>query len=247
MHHVYGCRSSSQLATRLSSPIHRSHIESKPPNHRRQLLMEPSRDALGRRCPNHCTRMVPRQRTRPWPCRRPFWKRITKREAANNISMPAGTYGNFPGENGRVNYSEGLMVGYRYYTTRRIPTLFPFGHGLTYTSFSYADLYTSSLSTSNILELPSTLHLSLNVTNTGTYTAHETVQLYVSPPPATVVFRHPLELQGFQKVRGLKPEETRKVLSTLDRYAVSYYDDARKEWVAEAGEDRVAIRARWRI
>lgn len=125
MHHVYGCRSSSQLATRLSSPIHRSHIESKPPNHRRQLLMEPSRDALGRRCPNHCTRMVPRQRTRPWPCRCPFWKRITKREAANNISMPAGTYGNFPGENGRVNYSEGLMVGYRYYTTRRIPTLFP--------------------------------------------------------------------------------------------------------------------------
>ena len=132
-------------------------------------------------------------------------------------------------------------MGYRHYTTRLLPTLFPFGHGLSYTTFAYSDL--SFNSTPGVLSPPAKLKFTVRVENTGSYTASEVIQVYVSPPVTTAVFRPALELQAFQKVQNLRPGESREVRFELDKYAVSYWDDAQQKWVAEAGEYGVHVAA----
>jgi len=146
-------------------------------------------------------------------------------------------YLNYPGENGRVVYGEGLFVGYRYYDRKRIAPLFPFGHGLSYTTFAYDNLRLSA----GTLTPSETLTVTVDVTNTGTRAGQEVVQLYVRDPRSTLA-RPEKELKGFAKV-ALSPGETRAVSLTLDMRALAYYDDARAAWVAEAGEFEALVGA----
>jgi beta-glucosidase len=142
---------------------------------------------------------------------------------------------NYPGENGRVRYGEGIFVGYRYYDKKQIEPLFPFGHGLSYTSFEYADL---RLSTDSIAP-GGDLTVSIDVRNTGARAGQEVVQLYVRDPQARLM-RPPKELKGFRKV-SLQPGETRRVSLTLDMRALAYFDDAAAAWVAEGGTFEVLV------
>src|SRR6266571_4492121 len=146
-------------------------------------------------------------------------------------------YLNFPGENGKVYYGEGLFVGYRYYDKKKIAPLFPFGFGLSYTTFDYGPL---SLSTQQIGP-DDTLQVSVEITNTGQRTGKEVVQLYVRDQQASLQ-RPEKELKAFAKVQ-LEPGERRTVTLSLARDALAYYDDLAHEWVAEAGEFEVLVGA----
>ncbi|MBE7555683.1 MAG: glycoside hydrolase family 3 C-terminal domain-containing protein [Anaerolineales bacterium] len=142
---------------------------------------------------------------------------------------------NYPGENGRVRYGEGIFVGYRYYDKKRVEPLFPFGFGLSYTSFAYANLRLSA----EAITPDSQLTVHVDVTNTGPRPGQEVVQLYVHDVTARLT-RPPKELKGFAKV-ALAPGQTKTVTLTLDRQALAYWDDAQQAWVAEAGEFEVLL------
>jgi beta-glucosidase len=130
---------------------------------------------------------------------------------------------NFPGANDHVLYGERIFVGYRYYETVGVPVRYPFGHGLSYTTFDYADLLVTRASAR------------LTVTNTGTRPGREVVQAYVSAPDAA---RPRRELRGFATL-DLAPGESRTVEVPLDARSFSKWDDA--GWVEIAGEHRVEI------
>lgn len=142
---------------------------------------------------------------------------------------------NYPGENGRVRYGEGIFVGYRYYDKKRVEPLFPFGFGLSYTSFAYANLRLSA----EAITPDGQLTVTVDVTNTGRRPGQEVVQLYLHDVSASLT-RPPKELKAFAKV-ALAPGETKTVTLTLDRQALAYWDDAQQAWVAEAGEFEVLV------
>jgi beta-glucosidase len=144
-------------------------------------------------------------------------------------------YINYPGENGRVRYGEGIFVGYRYYEKKRVAPLFPFGFGLSYTSFAYANLRLSA----DTIAPGDRLTVSIDVTNTGQRAGQEVVQLYVRDVAARVA-RPEKELKGFAKV-ALAPGETKTVTLTLDQAALAFWDDAKHAWVAEAGVFEVLV------
>ena len=144
-------------------------------------------------------------------------------------------YLNYPGENGQVLYGEGLFVGYRYYDKRDIAPLFPFGYGLSYTTFAYRNLQLSKPKFS----AGETIGFSVDVENTGSRAGKEIVQVYVRDTQSRLV-RPEKELQAFAKVM-LEPGETKTVEFTLDQEALSYYDPASKRWVAESGEFQVLV------
>ncbi len=146
-------------------------------------------------------------------------------------------YLNFPGENGKVYYGEGLFVGYRYYDKKHIAPLFPFGFGLSYTTFSYSPL---RLSVQEI-NPDDTLQVSVDVTNTGLRAGKEVVQLYVRDKQARLQ-RPDKELKAFAKVH-LEPGECKTVTLSIGRSALAYYDDLAHKWVAEAGEFEVLVGA----
>jgi beta-glucosidase len=137
---------------------------------------------------------------------------------------------NYPGDNGHVRYGEGLFVGYRYYEKKDVPTLFPFGFGLSYTQFAYSNLRLSA----EAMRADETLTVSIDVSNTGPRAGQEVVQLYVRDVVASLT-RPPKELKGFAKV-ALEPGETKTVTLSLDKAALSFWDDAKHAWVAEPGE-----------
>ena len=110
-------------------------------------------------------------------------------------------YLDFPGEHSHVRYGEGLFVGYRWYDARDLEVSFPFGHGLSYTTFAYSDAAVSSDATASTVRV--------TVTNTGDRAGAEVVQVYTSLPGSAVV-RAPRELKGFAKV-ALEAGETREV------------------------------------
>lgn len=146
-------------------------------------------------------------------------------------------YINFPGENGKVYYGEGIYVGYRYYDKREIEPLFPFGHGLSYTSFTYDNVRLNKDSFYGDEEIA----VSVDITNNGTVAGQETVQLYLRDLESRL--ERPLkELKAFAKV-GLNAGETKTVTLTLTHQSLSYYDPAQSEWVAEAGEFEVLVGA----
>lgn len=139
------------------------------------------------------------------------------------------SYINFPGENGRVLYGERLFVGYRYYDKKGIATLFPFGFGLSYTTFEYGKLQLSATG----IGPDETLMVSLDVTNTGSRRGQEVVQLYVRDVEARLQ-RPQKELKAFAKV-ALEPGERTTVTLPLTRESLAYFDDRAGEWIAEAG------------
>ncbi|GJM75888.1 hypothetical protein HMSSN036_81040 [Paenibacillus macerans] len=129
----------------------------------------------------------------------------------------------------------GHFVGYRYYDTKRVEPLFPFGHGLSYTTFEYSDL---KLDKSRIRD-DEKVAVSLQVTNTGDRAGKEIVQLYVRDVESSVI-RPDKELKGFRKVE-LQPGETQTVVFELDKSAFAYYNTTLKDWHAESGEYRILI------
>jgi beta-glucosidase len=128
-----------------------------------------------------------------------------------------------------VKYQDKLMVGYRYWTTTGKHPLFPFGFGLSYTTFSFSNLQAPSTAASG-----STVMVSFDVTNTGSVAGAEVAQLYVSDPSAKAV-RPERELKGFQKV-SLAPGETRHVTLNLDERAFSYWDETAHKWTIDPGK-----------
>ncbi len=144
-------------------------------------------------------------------------------------------YLNFPGENGRVRYGEGLFIGYRYYDARQQEVLFPFGHGLSYTTFAYSQLRVSA----EKFNASDGLQVSVDVTNTGDVAGKEIVQLYVHDQESRLV-RPEKELKGFAKVT-LAPGETQTVTLELDTRAFAYYDPAYQQWITESGAFDILI------
>jgi beta-glucosidase len=146
-------------------------------------------------------------------------------------------YINYPGENGKVRYGEGIFVGYRYYDKKDIAPLFPFGHGLSYTKFKYSNL---KLSTKSITP-NDTLKVKVDVTNTGKTTGKEIVQVYVHDVKSTFA-RPEKELKAFAKVE-LKPNQKKTVTFTLNREAFWHFDTLKNTWNTESGEYEVWIGA----
>ena len=128
-----------------------------------------------------------------------------------------------------VNYGDGLLVGYRYWTTAGKHPLYPFGFGLSYTTFGFSKLEVPASATAS-----STVSVSFNVTNTGSVAGAEVAQLYVSDPSAKAA-RPERELKGFEKVR-LAPGETRRVTIGLDARAFSYWDETAHKWTIDPGK-----------
>ena len=128
-----------------------------------------------------------------------------------------------------MQYREGLYVGYRYYQTAGVPVAFPFGHGLSYTSFAYSDLKASADG------------VTLTVTNTGDRAGAEIVQLYVAKPDAKI-FRPAQELKGFAKV-PLRPGESRTVVIPLDDKAFRYWNTQTDRWEIEGGQYELRVGA----
>jgi beta-glucosidase len=149
----------------------------------------------------------------------------------------APAYHNWPGENLEVNYGEGLYIGYRHYERAKIEPLFPFGHGLSYTTFEYGR---PSLS-SKVLTPEGSIELIVAVSNVGEVTGSETVQVYVRDEKSRLP-RPEKELVAFEKVT-LEPDETRHLSMRLDKHAVGYYDTAIKRWIAEEGKFVVSVGA----
>jgi len=143
----------------------------------------------------------------------------------------------FPGGPATVEYRESIYVGYRYYDTVQQEVLFPFGFGLSYTTFEYSDL---QLSQDKISE-SDTLTVSFKVKNTGSVAGQEIVQLYVHDVKAST-FRPEKELKGFEKVE-LAPGEETAVSIQLDRRAFAFYNTAISDWTVEAGAFDILVGA----
>lgn len=141
----------------------------------------------------------------------------------------------FPGEPRQVVYGEGLFVGYRYFDSARVPVRFPFGYGLSYTSFAYGQ---ARLSAAAIQE-GEAVTLTVPVRNTGQRSGAEVVQVYVRRPGSALV-RPDKELRGFGKV-WLAAGETQEVSITLGARAFAYYDVESSAWQVEAGEFEVLV------
>ncbi|MGE5557148.1 MAG: glycoside hydrolase family 3 C-terminal domain-containing protein [Bacillota bacterium] len=135
---------------------------------------------------------------------------------------------NYPGAR-EVRYGEGIFVGYRYYDQKDVEPLFPFGFGLSYTTFEYSDVKAPA-----VVKTGEPVRVSVTVKNTGNAEGREVVQLYVHDRQSSLI-RPPKELKGFTKVR-LKPGESKPVEFVLDQRAFSFYDPHKKSWLVEPGE-----------
>jgi beta-glucosidase len=142
-------------------------------------------------------------------------------------------FNNYPGQRSVV-YGEGIFVGYRHYELRQIEPLFPFGHGLSYTTFEY-----SEWTMPEVVKRGENVKVYVKVKNTGKVAGKEVAQLYVSDKQASLQ-RPAKELKGFAKV-ALQPGEEKMISFELNERALAYYHPDRKAWVAEPGEFEVLI------
>ena len=147
------------------------------------------------------------------------------------------SYLNFPGDGRKVEYREGIFVGYRYYDKKEMDVLFPFGHGLSYTEFVYSDL---KIDKDRFTDEDSCT-VSVTITNTGDRFGKEAVQLYVQDVESTVP-RPVKELKGFEKI-ALDPGESKTVTFELGKRAWAYYDVEGHDWYTEEGDFRILIGA----
>lgn len=141
----------------------------------------------------------------------------------------------YGGEKDVAEYREGIFVGYRYYEKKKLDVLYPFGHGLSYTTFEYSNLRVSSKEIADT----DTLTVSVDVCNTGKVFGKEIVQLYVSDCASTVI-RPEKELKGFEKV-ALQPGEKKTVHFTLDKRAFAYWNIQIHDWHVEGGDFAILI------
>ena len=146
-------------------------------------------------------------------------------------------YGSFPGDSGVVRYGEGLLIGYRWYDTRRAPVSHPFGHGLSYTTFEHSDLAVRASGAG----AEASVEVSLTVTNTGSRAGAEVVQVYSAPQDAGV-FRPEQELVGFARVQ-LEPGASAPVSLVLSARDLGHWSPVHRRWVLESGRYEVRVGA----
>ncbi|MEV4736284.1 MULTISPECIES: glycoside hydrolase family 3 C-terminal domain-containing protein [unclassified Microbacterium] len=144
------------------------------------------------------------------------------------------SFGNFPGEFGHVRYGEGILVGYRWYDAKRLDVTFPFGHGLSYTAFSYGDAEVTVREDGDLV-------VRVDVTNTGGRDGREIVQVYAAPARSAVQ-RAPRELKAFSSV-ALAAGETRTVELVVRREDLAYWDVRVDRWIVEGGEYTIDVAA----
>jgi beta-glucosidase len=145
-----------------------------------------------------------------------------------------------PGPGGVAHYSEGVFVGYRHYDAKAIAPLFPFGHGLSYTSFAYKDLKISADHVSFESKPAATLSIDATVVNTGRVAGAEVVQLYVGLPSLEGVPQPPRQLKGFAKV-NLDPGKQARVHLVLDKRSLSYWDMKSHAWAVASGDYQIMV------
>lgn len=139
------------------------------------------------------------------------------------------------GEGDKTEYREGVFVGYRYYDKKDMNVLFPFGHGLSYTTFEYSNICVDK----NEMYDTDTLEVKVDICNTGKYQGKEVVQLYVEPQKGDII-RPVRELKGFEKI-DLKPNEKKTVTFKLDKRSFAYFNTDINNWSVETGKYSIAI------
>jgi beta-glucosidase len=144
---------------------------------------------------------------------------------------------NFPGGNGEVRYGEGIFIGYRYYDAKELPVQFPFGYGMSYTTFSYTNPKVSAVTFKD----KDGLTVSVDITNTGNVVGKEVVQIYMHDRKSELV-RPTKELKSFTKVE-LQPGETKTVTMSLDFRSFAYFHPGFQQWITENGEFDILIGA----
>ncbi|MFY9404588.1 MAG: fibronectin type III-like domain-contianing protein, partial [Defluviitoga tunisiensis] len=142
---------------------------------------------------------------------------------------------NFPGEGNKVEYREGVFVGYRYYDKKEIEPLFPFGYGLSYTTFEYTDIIVDKKEITD----KETIEVKVKVKNTGKVKGKEIVQLYIRDVESKVN-RPEKELKGFEKIE-LAPGEEKTVTFKLDKRSFAYYNTEIRDWYVESGEFEILV------
>ena len=151
----------------------------------------------------------------------------------NSLSqVPASTAAQWPGTNGTVQYSEGVDVGYRWYNSKGLTPLFPFGYGLSYTSFAFSNLHVGSLSAGGTATVTAT------VTNTGSRSGADVAQLYVTDPSASG--QPPLALQGFARV-NLQPGQSQTVSFPLTQQNLRYWNSSSNAWATSTGDYGISV------
>jgi beta-glucosidase len=150
--------------------------------------------------------------------------------------VPAHTARQFPGVNGKVHYSEGIDVGYRWYDARNLAPVFPFGYGLSYTRFGFSHLRIGPAGRDGGRH--GQVRVSARVTNTGAVAGSDVAQLYLDDPP--VAGEPPRQLKGFQRVE-LQPGQSTEVSFVLDQHDLSYWKQSANGWVIPHGVFRVFV------
>ncbi|MEV6924508.1 discoidin domain-containing protein [Dactylosporangium sp. NPDC051485] len=150
---------------------------------------------------------------------------------ASLSNSPTSTAAQWPGVNGQVQYSEGMNIGYRWYDAKNVAPLFPFGFGLSYTTFGFSNLQVGAISGNSAT-------VTATVTNTGSRAGTEVAQLYVGHPAANG--EPPHQLQGFQRVT-LNPGASATVTFTLPMRAFAHWDTASNSWIASAGTYQILV------
>ena len=143
---------------------------------------------------------------------------------------PAHALGNFPGRDLKVNYEEDILVGYRWFDTKGLPVVYPFGYGLSYTTFNYSNLNTDK----KTYDQADTIQATFTLTNTGDREGAKEAKKYVSDPVCSVM-RPVKELKGFKKV-FLKPGESRRITLDIPVSSLAFYSEAQSQFVVEPGE-----------
>jgi beta-glucosidase len=163
---------------------------------------------------------------------------------ASATQTPVSTPQQFPGVNGQVDYTEGINVGYRWYNQNNVTPLFPFGYGLSYTTFSYTDLHVTPVrlqtqtQTQTSDENNQLAEVTATVTNTGKVAGADVAQLYVTQPASAS--EPPRQLAGYQRVR-LAPGQSTRLHFTLDARSLSYWNDAANGYVVPDGDFTVNV------
>jgi beta-glucosidase len=146
---------------------------------------------------------------------------------------PAFALNTYPGENLTANYKEGILVGYRWYDTKKIEPLYCFGYGLSYTSFAYSHLVTDKKS----YRAGNNIMASIQVKNTGGVAGKETVQLYIGKVNSAVL-KAEKELKAFRKIM-VKPAQTSNISMNIAINDLAYFDDKAHKWVVETGDYKI--------
>jgi len=154
--------------------------------------------------------------------------------------LPANTPEQYPGVNGVAHYSEGIFVGYRHFDAQDIQPLFPFGYGLSYTTFACKNLKIAPQNISAKYNSDQTVTIDLDVTNTGKRSGQEVVEVYLGFPSTSAMPQPPLQLKGFEKV-ALEPGKTRHVRLELNAHSFACWDTNTHGWSIVPGTYKIMV------